>query len=65
MVDHSPGIYILQGFQRHFVPLFLLIDPSGQGLLHHPSPRSLQARGHSFNLFGKSEGDMRRQHLRF
>ncbi|MBV1692103.1 hypothetical protein KRR38_31650 [Novosphingobium sp. G106] len=29
MVDHSTGIHILQGFQRHLMPLFLLMDPSG------------------------------------
>jgi len=37
MVDYTPGVDIREGFERHAMAILFQVDPSGEGLLHHPA----------------------------
>jgi hypothetical protein len=64
MINHPARIDILESFERHPVTLLFLINPGREGLLHHPTARAFEPRGHRLNLFRERNRDVRSQHLR-
>ncbi|WP_397586866.1 hypothetical protein [Sphingobium fuliginis] len=56
MIDHPARVYICQGFKRHLVPIFLLVDPCRQSLLHDPPSRTFNASNRGIDLIGRSTG---------
>ena len=58
VIDNTAGIDVSQAFQRDLTTLLFLLYPGTQGLLNHPTARSLQTGGDFIDPIGKGERDV-------